>query len=284
MKSILVTGSEGQLGQEINQIKNQYPDFQFFMHDRDLDITDLNALNNFFKSNKIDYIINCAAYTAVDKAESEIDKANLLNGTAIENLLKASSEQASKLIQISTDYVFGGFQNKPIEENEPTAPESAYGSSKLAGEMHAQKSQRAIIIRTSWLYSSFGHNFVKTIRKYGQERGDLKVVFDQVGTPTYAGDLAKAILDIIVFSENNGFKSDVFHYANEGVVSWFDFAWEICRISGIEAQIHPVLSEAFPTPAKRPVYSVLNKSKIRNTFGIDIPYWKDSLKVCIDKL
>ncbi len=284
-KTVLVTGAYGQLGSEIAQIKDSYPNFNFFFYDKDdLDITNLEALKNFFAHQAIDYIVNCAAYTAVDKAESEPELAELLNATAVDLLLKASEKQNSKLIQISTDYVFGGLRNTPISEDEALSPESIYGKTKLKGETFAASSGRAIIIRTAWLYSSFGHNFVKTIQKYGREKGELKVVFDQVGTPTYAGDLAKAILDILVFSEQNEFKSGVYHYANEGVVSWYDFAREICLQSNIQASILPVLSEAFPTPAKRPAYSVLNKQKIKNTFDIHIPYWSESLKVCIDKL
>jgi dTDP-4-dehydrorhamnose reductase len=281
---ILVTGSNGQLGSELRAISENYPNSSFFFFDReDLDISNLDAVQSFFNQNKIDYIINCAAYTAVDKAEEESDLAYLINAIAVENLLKASEQSQSKLIQVSTDYVFGGLHNLPLKEDLPTKPESEYGRSKLAGETVAMASERSIIIRTSWLYSSFGHNFVKTIQKYGKERDQLTVVFDQVGTPTYAGDLAKAIMDIIEHSDKNqNFVNGIYHYANEGVLSWYDFALEICKQSKIEVDIKPVLSDAFPTPAKRPAYSVLDKSKIRDTFGIEIPYWSDSLSKCID--
>lgn len=280
---ILVTGSKGQLGSEINAISDHYPNYQFLFFDKeDLDITDLKALEIFFEANTVDYIINCAAYTAVDKAEEQAELAHAINATAVKYLLRASKKNNTKLIQVSTDYVFGGLHNLPLKENTATNPESTYGESKLAGELIAQESQRAIIIRTSWLYSSYGHNFVKTIQKYAKERDELTVVFDQTGTPTYAGDLAKAIMDIIVDTDRKKeFKQGIYHYGNEGVLSWYDFALEICKQSNIEVDIKPVLSEAFPTPAKRPAYSVLDKKKIKDTFGIKIPYWSASLAKCI---
>lgn len=286
MKQILVTGSKGQLGNELRVLSKQYHQFRFFFFDvEELNITNLSDLEMFFSQNKIDYIINCAAYTAVDKAESEKELADLLNYKAVEFLLKASEKQQSKLIQISTDYVFGGLHNLPLKEDTATQPESAYGFSKLKGEQVAIASERSIIIRTSWLYSSFGHNFIKTIRKYGAEREQLTVVYDQIGTPTYARDLAKSILDIIQYSEQqNQFKTGIYHFANEGVISWYDFALEICNLSNIRVKILPVLSDQFPTPAKRPAYSVLDKQKIKSTFNLDIPYWKDSLKSCIQLL
>jgi len=284
MKNILITGSDGQLGSELQFLSKEYKEYNYFFTDKDtLDITNIDDLTVFFEKNAIDYIINCAAYTAVDKAEEDIEFANLLNAKAVENLLDASKKTNTKLFQISTDYVFGGKHNTPLTEGLPTHPESSYGLSKLKGEQAAEKSNRAIIIRTSWLYSSFGNNFVKTIQKYGKERDELKVVFDQVGTPTYARDLARAILDIIVNSEqNNQFKNGIYHYANEGVISWYDFAIEICSFSNIEVEIKPVLSALFPTPAKRPSYSVLDKNKIKETFNIQIPYWKKSLVKCIE--
>lgn len=286
MKTLLVTGSKGQLGSELQGLSLIYNQYKFLFTDtEELDITDLEKVKSFFIQHKVDYIINCAAYTAVDKAEQELEFSDLLNHKAIGFLLEASEKDKSKLIQISTDYVFGGVHNMPLKEDLDTQPESAYGSSKLKGELLADKSQRAIVIRTSWLYSSIGHNFVKTIRKYGEEREQLTVVYDQVGTPTYAHDLAKAILDIINFSEDQkNFEIGVYHYANEGVASWFDFAHEICQMSEIDVELSPVLSDQFPTPAKRPAYSVLDKNKIKSTFGLQIPYWKTSLKDCIDLL
>ncbi len=286
MKKILITGSNGQLGSELQFLSKEYTQYKFFFTDvKDLDITDFQELKSFFAKNPIDYIINCAAYTAVDKAEEEKEFSDLLNHKAVANLLDTSKKNNTKLFQISTDYVFGGLHNTPLLEDLETHPESSYGLSKLKGEEVANKSGRSIIIRTSWLYSSFGNNFVKTIRKYGQEREELSVVFDQIGTPTYARDLAKSILDIINFSETKKeFKSGIYHYANEGVLSWFDFAYEICQLSKIKVNILPVLSDQFPTPAKRPAYSVLDKHKIKTTFELSIPYWSDSLKKCISIL
>ncbi|MBN2668717.1 MAG: dTDP-4-dehydrorhamnose reductase [Bacteroidales bacterium] len=286
-KGILITGANGQLGNALRLLSDDFRGFEWHFTDKDeLDITNLSDVESYFNKHKIDYIINCAAYTAVDKAESDAQMAELLNAKAVEYLVLASNLQQSRLIHISTDYVFGGTHFLPLTEELPTQPESAYGLSKLNGELFAQKSQRAIIIRTSWLYSEFGHNFVKTIQKYATERGTLNVVFDQVGTPTYASDLAKAIMIIIntidISTDFNQYGN--YHFANEGVASWYDFAVEICKMSDIKADILPVLSDAFPTPAKRPSYSVLDKQKIKTTFGIRIPYWKDSLKLCIEKM
>jgi dTDP-4-dehydrorhamnose reductase len=284
---ILVTGSLGQLGSEIQDLSKFYTNYQFYFHDKDdLDILDKDALQSFFSENSIDYIINCAAYTAVDKAEEEKELAFLLNHKAVKNLLDASSNTQAKLFQISTDYVFGGIHNTPFLENEKTQAESIYGESKLQGEIEAINSNRAIVIRTSWLYSSYGNNFVKTIMKYAQEREELNVVYDQIGAPTYAKDLAKAILDIIdkVEKKQNNFETGIYHYANEGVLSWFDFAVAITEISNINTKINAVNSEMFPTAAKRPPYSVLSKDKIKNTYNIEIPYWRDSLVKCIQIL
>jgi dTDP-4-dehydrorhamnose reductase len=286
VKQILVTGSNGQLGSEMQFLSKKYSQYKFHFTDvQDLDITDLEELRLFLSNHSIDYIINCAAYTAVDKAEEEKEFSDKLNHIAVANLLEASKKKGSKLFQISTDYVFGGMHNTPLTENLETHPESSYGETKLKGEKVALKSKRAIVIRTSWLYSSYGNNFVKTIRKYAKEKEELSVVFDQIGTPTYARDLAESILNIIDLSEKNkDFRFGIYHYANEGVLSWFDFAVEICQLSKIKVNISPVLSDQFPTPAKRPAYSVLDKHKIKATFGLSIPYWKDSLIKCISIL
>ena len=284
MSKILVTGSLGQLGSEIQELSKTYTSHQFYFYDKeDLDILDRDKLTLFFKNNSIDYIVNCAAYTAVDKAEEEKELAFLLNHQAVKNLLETSAANNTRLFQISTDYVFGGIHNTPFLENEKTQPESVYGESKLMGEKAAIESGRAIVIRTSWLYSSYGNNFVKTIMKYAQERDELNVVYDQIGAPTYAKDLAKTILDIIEKVENKKFKfkEGIYHYANEGVLSWFDFAKAITEISNINTNINPVRSEMFPTPAKRPPYSVLSKKKIKENYQITIPYWRDSLIKCI---
>ena len=284
MSKILVTGSLGQLGSEIQDLSKFYTNHQFYFFDKDdLDILDSNKLDSFFEKNPVDYIINCAAYTAVDKAEEEKELAFLLNHKAVKNLLETSAANNTRLFQISTDYVFGGIHNTPFSEDEKTKPESVYGESKLMGEKAAIESGRAIVIRTSWLYSFYGNNFVKTIMKYAQERDELNVVYDQVGAPTYAKDLAKAILDIIdkIERKEKKFEQGIYHYANEGVLSWFDFATAITKISNINTKIKAVRSEMFPTPAKRPPYSVFAKDKIKNTYDIEIPYWRDSLIECI---
>lgn len=287
MSKILVTGANGQLGSEIRELSNEFNSLSFIFTDvTELDITDLALLKKFFNNNSVKYIINCAAYTAVDKAESEIKLAEKINVTAISNLIKFATHFNSKLIQISTDYVFDGTANIPYSETAPTNPKSAYGLTKLKGETEALRYNNSIIIRTSWLYSSYGNNFVKTMLKLGNDREELNVVYDQVGSPTYARDLAKAILQIIVNAEEKSdtFKSGIYNYANNGVCSWYDFAVEIMKFSGYKCKVNPIETKDYPTPAKRPAYSVLNKNKIQNTFNIEIPYWRDSLEDCLNKL
>jgi len=285
---ILVTGAYGQLGNEINELRQNYPDWKFVFTDVDsLDITDEKAVEKCFADNHFDFVVNCAAYTAVDKAESDSDTAGRVNALAPELLGRYSKQTGAKLIQVSTDYVFAGDAHQPYSEDHAVRPQGVYGITKLEGELNClRENPNTIIIRTSWLYSTFGNNFVKTMLRLGKERGELGVVFDQVGTPTYANDLAKTILEIIERSESNAekFVPGVYHFSNEGVASWFDFAKAIFELSGVKCKVNPVLSDQFPTPAKRPHYSVLNKSKIKNTFNIEIPYWKESLKVCIDRL
>lgn len=280
---ILVTGAYGQLGNEINVIQENYPEWKFVFTDVDsLDITDEQAVQKCFSETKFDFVINCAAYTAVDKAESDLDTAAKVNALAPELLGRYSKISGAKLIQVSTDYVFAGDANKPYSEEYEVNPQGAYGLTKLDGEQNSiRENPETVIIRTSWLYSAFGNNFVKTMLRLGKERGELAVVFDQVGTPTYAADLADSILKII---DSETFVPGIYHYSNEGVASWYDFANAIFEISGVNCKVNPVLSDQFPTPAKRPHFSVLNKSKIRNTFGIEIPYWRESLKVCLDRL
>jgi len=281
MINILITGSNGQLGNEIKALTSQYPDYHFIFTDiGELDITEYQQIDLFFKENKISYIINCAAYTAVDKAESEIDTARYINVNAVKYLSQIARKNHAFMIHISTDYVFDGKNFKPYTENDLICPTSAYGKTKAEGETEVRNyAEKAIIIRTSWLYSSFGNNFVKTILKYGKERGKLNVVFDQIGTPTYAGDLAKTILDIIP-QLNTKSEIDTYHFSNEGVCSWYDFAKEIVELSDFECIINPIETKDYPLPAPRPHYSVLDKSKIKNEFNISIPYWKDSLKNC----
>jgi dTDP-4-dehydrorhamnose reductase len=282
---ILVTGSNGQLGNELRALAPDYPDFNFLFTDvAELDITSEPDVAHLVKTEMPGVIINCAAYTAVDKAEQEDNLAFLINATAVGNLARAASKYHALLVHISTDYVFDGKGFKPYVEDDPTSPVSLYAKSKHAGEQQVQSyADKALIIRTSWLYSTFGHNFVKTIMKYGKERGKLNVVFDQTGTPTYAFDLAKAILEILsAKSEINGV--EVFHYSNEGVASWYDFARAIIDYTGIECHLSPIETKDYPLPAVRPYFSVFNKSKIKQRFRLEIPYWRDSLKTCITKL
>ena len=282
---ILITGSKGQLGSEIGELSVHYKKFDFTFTDIDeLDITNYNALTKYFKKNKFDTIINCAAFTAVDKAETEKENASLLNKIAVKYLAEFAAINNSLFVHVSTDYVFDGRSCKPYSETDITNPKSFYGKSKLDGEVEVIfQSKKAIIIRTSWLYSSYGHNFVKTILKAAKEKGELKVVSDQVGTPTYARDLAKTILDILPFYNTEN-KFEIFNYSNEGVTSWYDFAKEITEIANIKCSITPIESKEYPTPAMRPFYSVLNKSKIKKQFKLVIPHWKDSLKECIKKI
>jgi len=288
MMKILVTGAYGQLGSEIKELELQFPDYDFMFTDVDsLDITSEIAVETFFNNNKPDFVINCAAYTAVDKAETEYVIAGKINAFAPKILAKYSNIIGAKLIQISTDYVFAGDTNQPYSENDRVNPQGVYGATKLQGELNCfEENPNSIVIRTSWLYSAFGNNFVKTMLRLGRERDSLKVVFDQIGTPTYASDLARAILSIIQLSEKDSVKfiPGVYHYSNEGVASWYDFAKAIFEISEIDCIVNPVLSDQFPTPAKRPHFSVLNKSKIRDNFGFKIPYWRDGLKDCIERL
>ena len=282
---ILVTGSKGQLGNEIRVLAEDYPDFDFLYTDVDeLDITNRQMVEAYFVDNKPQAIINCAAFTSVDRAETDEITANLINAKAVENLAKSAASFDALLVHISTDYVFDGKSYLPYDESDKTNPQSAYGRTKLAGEEAVtQYASKAVIIRTSWLYSAFGNNFVKTMIKYGIERNELSVVYDQVGTPTYARDLAKAILDIIPSAlQKSGI--DLFHYSNEGVASWYDFARTVIALSGISCEIKPILTKDYPLPAPRPCFSVLNKSKIKEIYKIKIPYWIDSVKDCIQRL
>ncbi len=284
MITILVTGANGQLGNEIKSIyKKDIIDFKtpikFIFTDIDtLDISNKISLKKIFQDQTIDYIINCAAYTNVDLAETEKDKAFNINATCVEHIVNSIRETNTKLIHISTDYVFDGNSYIPYKENMSTNPQSVYGSSKLKGEEYALSYKNSICIRTSWLYSSFGKNFAKTIYKLCKEKENLNVVFDQIGTPTYAYDLAQTILTIIKQSiSENLFVPGIYHYSNEGVCSWFDFAKAIASKTNTTCIINPIESKDFPTPAKRPFYSVLNKEKIKSIYKINIPHWYDSL-------
>lgn len=285
---ILVTGAYGQLGSEIKLLQENYPDWEFCFTDVDsLDITNELAVQDFFSENKFDFVVNCAAYTAVDKAESDEETARLVNTVAPKILATKAKAFGAKLIHVSTDYVFAGDACTPYIETDKTNPQGAYGRTKLEGEKNVlAENPNSIVIRTSWLYSTFGNNFVKTMLRLGKERGELNVVFDQVGSPTYAADLAETILSIIdstAKSEKN-FVPGIYHFSDEGVASWFDFALAIFNFARVDCDVKPVLSGQFPTPTKRPHYSVLDKAKIKNTYGIAIPYWRDSLKECIKRL
>ena len=288
--NILVTGANGQLGNEMRIVSKNSSDRYIFTDVEDLDILDKKAVMDCVKREKSDVIVNCAAYTNVDKAEDEPVFAEKLNATAVEYLAEACKDNDAMLIHISTDYVFGGNEdNTPRTETEPANPTGAYGRSKLHGEQAIEKvGCRHIIIRTAWLYSEFGNNFVKTMRKLTAERDSLKVVFDQVGTPTYALDLAKAIEAFIErLKTANGqqpIANGIYHFSNEGVTSWYDFAKEICELSGNKCDIQPCHSDEFPSKVKRPSYSVLDKTKIKKELNITIPYWKDSLKICVNRI
>ena len=281
MFNILITGTNGQIGSEIKAISSNYS-YNFFFTDRsNIDITSKDNIKAFCETNNINVIINCAGYTAVDKAESDEINTDLINRKAVKKLALVSKELNIKLIHISTDYVFDGKNFKPYIEEFQTNPQGIYGKTKLDGEneMRDINPKNSIIIRTSWVYSSFGNNFVKTMLRLGREKESLGVIFDQVGTPTYAKDLAKTILDIIPRITNE--KVEIYNYSNEGVLSWYDFAKEIMRMAKLNCKINPIETFQYPTPAKRPHFSLLNKSKIKSTFNIEIPYWKDSLDECL---
>ena len=285
--NILVTGANGQLGHEMQRVAKSSNHNYIFTDVADgyekLDITNIEDIRNMVKNNNVDIIVNCAAYTNVDKAESDYDTANLINNTAAGNLATAMKEAGGTLIHISTDYVFQGDRNTPCQEDWTTNPLGVYGKTKLAGEAAiATTGCNSIIIRTAWLYSQWGKNFVKTMQSLTATHDTLKVVFDQVGTPTFAGDLADTIAHIINTGQTN--KTGIYHFSNEGVCSWYDFAKLICKLSGNTCDISPCYSEEFPSPVKRPHFSVLDKRKIKETFGIKVPYWTDSLEVCIKQL
>jgi dTDP-4-dehydrorhamnose reductase len=288
MTKILVTGKNGQLGNELQSVAAAHPQYEFVFTDREeLDIADKNQVKDFFSRNKFDYIINCAAYTAVDKAEADYLKAEQINTKALEYIAQEIAESKTTLVHISTDYVFNGNGCKPYVETDKTDPQSTYGKSKLGGEEKALKyHEGTFIIRTSWVYSAFGNNFVKTMLKLGAEKDKLNVVYDQVGAPTYAKDLAKAILTMIykIETDNLFYQPGIYHYANEGVTSWYDFALEIMQMAGLKCKVSPILSIDYPTPAKRPHFSVMHKKKIKDNFGIEIPHWKESLKTCLQEL
>lgn len=280
---ILVTGANGQLGKELKQLSSSFPQFEFhFLSREDLPIHHFELVRNFFNAYHPAYLINCAAYTAVDRAESETELAFQVNGEAVGVLAAVCKEKNCKLIHISTDYVFDGTATTPYKEDHPTNPKSVYGASKLDGEQQAFRfNPDTIVIRTSWVYSEFGKNFVKTMLKLMPEKEELNVVSDQVGSPTYAADLAAAILHII---SSGKWQAGIYHYSNEGVISWYDFAVAIKELAGNNCKVNAIPTSAYPTPAKRPAYSVLDKSKIITTFNLQVPGWKKSLETCLKNL
>ena len=280
---ILITGCKGQLGNEMQLLARENPQHEWLFTDvEELDITDAEAVDAFVQTNAVDGIVNCAAYTAVDKAEDNEVFCNVLNNEAPGFLAQSVERRGGWMVQVSTDYVFDGTNHTPYTEDEPTCPNSVYGRTKLAGEKSVMAyCSKVMIVRTAWLYSTFGNNFVKTMLRLGREKESLGVIFDQVGTPTYARDLAVAIMTAI----NKGIVPGIYHFSNEGVTSWYDFTKAIHRIAGITTcHVRPLHTSEYPTAASRPHYSVLDKTKIKKTYGIEVPYWEDSLEQCIRTL
>lgn len=287
-KSILVTGKDGQLGQSIEKISLEYSQFNFTFVGRDqLNLSNNKSILDFFTDKKFDVIINCAAYTAVDQAESEPELADQINNLAVKCLAEIAKQQDAVFVHISTDYVFDGKKYLPYIEEDLTNPKNVYGKSKLEGERAVvDVNPKGAIIRTSWVYSEYGNNFVKTMLRFGKERNKLNVIFDQIGSPTYAVDLAKAILAVVSQPEINDstLSTKILHYSNEGVCSWFDFAKAIFDLSEINCAVYAIDTKDYPTPAQRPHYSLMNKSKIKKDYDINIPYWRDALQVCLKNL
>jgi dTDP-4-dehydrorhamnose reductase len=287
MAIILVTGANGQLGNELRKASKNYYGYDFIFTDIDtVDITSADKIAAFIKKSEPDWLINCAAYNFVDKAESEPEKALMVNSTAVKNIAEAIKGSECRFIHVSSDYVFDGGSNMPYNESSVANPLSVYGRSKLEGEKNALQHNRSMIIRTAWLYSSFGSNFVKTILYKAREKDSLKVIFDQTGTPTYAADLAESIMNIIsgVIKNRVAFNAGIYHYSNEGVCSWYDLAEEIVKEAGLQCKIIPILTKDYPADARRPFYSVLDKTRIKETYNIEIPHWRSSLKKCIKLL
>jgi len=287
-KRIVVTGANGQLGNEIRELSSYFPDDVFtFITRQDLDLSDAKAIEVWFADKSFDIIINCAAYTAVDKAETEPELTFAINASAVQILAEIAKQQNISMLHISTDYVFAGDSCVPYQETGETNPQGVYGQSKLEGErsMLVINPDRSVIIRTSWVYSRFGKNFVKTMIRLGKERKELNVIYDQVGTPTCAKDLALVLLMLIQSPKLQSQQgTEIFHYSNEGVCSWYDFALAIFELAPIKCKVNPIETKDYPTPAKRPHYSLLNKAKIKNTFELSIPYWKDSLPECLEHI
>jgi len=283
MQTVLVTGSKGQLGNEVQVLAPSYSQFEFIFTDvEELDICDRKAVENYFAKRKIDVLLNCAAYTAVDKAEEDVELCYRINEKAVGILGEIAAEYGTRVVHVSTDYVFDGTSYRPYTEDMPVCPATVYGKSKLAGEQLLMDAcPAAVIVRTSWLYSSFGNNFVKTMIRLGKERDTLNVIFDQVGTPTYAADLADTLLQIISADK---FVPGIYHYSNEGVCSWYDFTISIHKMAGINCRVLPIESKDYPAKTPRPHYSVLNKNKIKSNYNIQISHWEDGLRRCMDIL
>jgi dTDP-4-dehydrorhamnose reductase len=280
MKTVLVTGANGQLGNSLRRLSVNHKDFEFLFTDvAELDICDEKAVNDYFHSHKIDYVMNCAAYTNVNKAEEDEAVSLRINSDAVHNLGLAARVAHARMIHISTDYVFDGTECRPYVETDLPCPVSAYGRTKLEGENALGVTcPESVIIRTAWLYSEYGNNFVKTMLRLAKERDEIRVVFDQVGTPTYAGDLAEAMLSILEQSEQGHYVPGVFHFTDEGVCSWYDFARKAIELANISCRVVPIETKDYPTPAHRPAYSVLNKAKIKSVYHLAIPHWEESLK------
>lgn len=287
MNTILVTGAKGQLGYSILAQSSHYQDYHFLFTDIDtLDICDKEAILSFVRENSVDYIINCAAYTAVDKAEEEKQKCEQINHLAVKNIAEAALSVGARVFHISTDYVFDGCSSVPYKENDAVSPISVYGKTKLLGEKELLRlsPNNVLIVRTAWLYSEYGKNFMKTMLRLAKERTDLSIVFDQVGTPTCAYDLASALLSILDQSIKGHFVPGIYHYSNEGVCSWYDFALKIMNMSGLSVNVIPIESDDYPTKANRPHFSVLNKRRIKSVYHLDIPHWEQSLALCLKRL
>ncbi len=287
MTRMLICGADGQLGRSFRALSVEYPAWSFtFAARQDLDIADPTSIDRFFREHPVDYCINCAAYTAVDRAEQEPEAAFAVNAAGVGRLARACAARNAVLVHFSTDYVFHGGRGIPFREDDPVAPQSVYALSKLQGESEAlNQNPSTLVIRASWIYSRFGHNFVNTMLRLGREKREVNVVADQIGAPTYAPDLAGAVFTILTRLEA-GLRREqdpfgIYHYSNEGAASWYDFAKAIFELSGLDCKVNPIETRDFPTAANRPLYSLLNKSKIKTTFGLDIPYWRESLKTCL---
>jgi dTDP-4-dehydrorhamnose reductase len=283
MIRVLITGAQGQLGQSIRKVSEEYPGFSFIYTDiHNLDLTHSSLVRRFISDHPVDCIINCAAYTAVDNAEGEPDKAYAINRDVPATLGEICREKGIYLLHLSTDYVYNGSYASPHTEEENPGAACIYGLSKLEGEKALYHNEQSMIIRTSWLYGEYGQNFMTSILNHASKRKELNVVFDQTGSPTYSGDLARALLDIILYSKTRGFMPGVYNYSNEGVCSWYDFALEIVAIAQMNCMIKPIRTSEYPLVAIRPAYSVMDKSKIRRIFELQIPHWKQSLKIAFN--